>query len=353
MDTSRSYLTRREFLKGIGVAIASTAVPPWLKQEGIPRSNELTGAKKAALSPPASLGRIASWWQQAVRREPSPKAQVVAWKKRDDIIPLYEAVVGEAPWPTNPIWYRTDEGFIHSGYVQPVENQPNTEIISEVPAPGFWAQVCVPIAEARWKPAGPTVALKLYYGTVYRVVSASQDSRGDWWYRLKEGVTWGPGPYIPAWAARRIPPEELAPISPECTDKWIEIDREKQRLTCYEGERPVFSTAVSTGIPGLVTPKGNHRVLWKSHTSRMIGGEGADRYDLPGVAFPVYFTFAGAAIHGTYWHNDFGRRHSHGCVNVTNQTAQWIFRWTNPPVPYDEHTRKVKREDAATRIVVI
>ncbi len=66
------------------------------------------------------------------------------------------------------------------------------------------------------------------------------------------------------------------------------------------------------------TPRGEYELLRKSHTSYMIGGVGADHYDLPGVAFPSYFTRSAIAVHGTYWHNDYGRPRSHGCVNVSN-----------------------------------
>ena len=84
----------------------------------------------------------------------------------------------------------------------------------------------------------------------------------------------------------------------------------------------------------------------------MQGGEGSEEYDLPGVAFPVYFTWSGVAIHGTYWHNDYGRRHSHGCINVTNQAARWVFRWADPVAPYDAYTQKAE-PDTGTPVVVI
>jgi len=333
-------MNRREFIKSAGSALAGLARPyrpqPILELE----------------APPASLGRIATWWRQAVRSEPFPGADWVAWKTRDEVIPLYGAVAGEAPWPGNPIWYQTDGGFIHSGYVQPVENAPGAEVITEVTEPGFWSQVCVPIAEARWQPTSRYVGYKLYYGTVYRVVGAVADDDGNWWYQLKEGVTYAPGPYVPAWSVRRIPAEELAPISPGRSDKWIEINVATQTLTCFEGETAVFSTPISSGVGGTATPRGEHRMLYKRHTSRMVGGSGASYYDLPGVAFPVYFTWAAVAVHGTYWHNDFCRPHSHGCVNVTNQAAQWIFRWTDPVVPYSEYRVKAAPEEA-TRIVVV
>jgi hypothetical protein len=233
-----------------------------------------------------------------------------------------------------------------------VENTPSTEVVCAIAQPGFWAQVCVPIAEVRWQPAGRYVALKLYYGTVYRVVKAAADADGNWWYQLQEGVTYSPGPYVPAWSVRRVLREELAPISPGRSDKRIEINIAAQTLACLEGETTVFSTPISSGTAGADTPRGEYRVLYKRHTSRMTGGEEENRYDLPGVAFPTYFTRSAIAVHGTYWHNDFVRQHSHGCVNVPNSAAQWVFRWTDPVVPY-EAFRVDATPQEATRIVVI
>jgi hypothetical protein len=338
-------MNRREFIKHTGVALAWLALPCF----PIPDEPDEQSVSEA---PPAALGRIATWWRQAVRSEPSQGAEWTAWKTRDDIIPLYAAVAGEAPWPRNPTWYQTEGGFIHSGYVQPVENTPSTEVIPDVTEPGFWAQVCVPIAEARWQPGSSYARYKLYYGTVYRVVGATVDGDGNWWYRLKEGITYASGPYVPAWSVHRIPLKEVVPISPGRSDKWIEINIETQTLTCFEGKAAVFSTRISSGVGGLSTPRGEHHVLYKRYTRRMVGGSGDSYYDLPGVAFPVYFTRSAVAIHGTYWHNDFVRPHSHGCVNVTNQAAQWIFRWTDPVVPYDEYKMDAASE-AATRIVVV
>jgi lipoprotein-anchoring transpeptidase ErfK/SrfK len=84
----------------------------------------------------------------------------------------------------------------------------------------------------------------------------------------------------------------------------------------------------------------------------MIGTDPASPYDLPGVAFPVYFTYSGVATHGTYWHNDYGRRHSHGCVNVTNKAARWICRWAEPVLPYVEHEVR-SRPGEGTPVTVV
>lgn len=344
-------MNRREFLKCASATLASLALPrtPPVTDQF---ADQFAEQPEPAPLPATSLGRIATWWRQVVRSEPSRNAEWVTSKGRDEVVPLYAAVVGEAPWPDNPFWYQTDGGFIHSGYVQPVENTPSTEVFTEVAEPGFWAQVCVPIAEARWRPASRYARYKLYYGTIYRIVGATADADGNWWYQLQEGITYTPGPYVPAWSMRRIPPEEMSPISPGRSDKRIEISIDAQALTCFEGETAVFSTPISSGLPGTATPRGEHRVLYKRYTSRMTGGSGEGYYDLPGVAFPVYFTWSAVAIHGTYWHNDFVRRHSHGCVNVTNQAAQWIFRWAEPVAPYGERRVKAARGEG-TRIVVV
>ncbi len=333
---------RRDFLKLGGAALAGSALPRIHPPERLP-SNPA----------PAPLGRIATWWRQAIRVFPDPESELVAYKSRDDIIPLHGALEGGAPWPTNATWYQTSGGYIHSGYVQPVADSPSSEVIPEVSEPGFWAEVCVPIAEARWRPSSPYVRYKLYYGTVYRVVAAVQDEEEQWWYQLQEGVTWSPGPYVRASSLRRIPPEALAPISPGRTDKRIVINIEDQTLTCFEGENAVYGIRVATGLPGTATPKGEHTVLYKRHAQRMIGGTGSDHYDLPGIAFPVYFTWSGVAIHGTYWHNDYGRRHSHGCINVTNDAARWVFRWVDPVAPYSEFRVNADREGIVTPVSVV
>ncbi len=363
-------INRREFLKQSAVALT------WLALPSLARS----GLEWPSQDPPASLGRISTWVPQAIRSEPLPDARLVAWKSYDEIIPLYASLISKGPWPTNPIWYQTEGGFIHSGYVQPVEDTPAQEVVDPAEEGDFWAQVCVPIAEARSRPESPYVLRKLYYGTVYRVVAVAEDAQGRKWYQLREGFAYSPSAYVLASSLQPIPPEALTPISDRPSDelvralaaarrrrfyrlvevdeaadaiaarapeKRIEINLAEQSLTCFEDGRAVFTTLISSGIAGLVTPRGEFRVIYKRHTQRMVGPD----FDLPGVSFPTYFTPSGVAIHGTYWHNDYGRPHSHGCVNVTNEAARWIFRWSQPAVPYHLHTLVVPAGEG-TRIIV-
>ena len=328
---------RRDFLKLGSAALISFSLP---------RREE----KEPPLPPPSSLGRITTW-REAIRPEPKLPSAVLAYKKYDEIIPLQATVVGDAPWPSNPLWYQTTEGYIHSAFVQPVERQPSAGPAPITP-PGIWVQVSVPIAETRLKPGAPRVSRKIYYGTVYRAVDAVQDEAGQWWYRLQDGIAYSPGPYVQATSLRYLSPEALAPLAADRPDKKIVVELDKQLMTCFEGDTPVFAARTATGFGSNRTPRGEYEVLRKSHTSYMIGGVGRDHYDLPGVSFPSYFTRSAIAVHGTYWHNDYGRPRSHGCVNVLNDAAQFVFRWSSPAVPYDQHQILVKRGEG-TKVVVV
>jgi lipoprotein-anchoring transpeptidase ErfK/SrfK len=66
------------------------------------------------------------------------------------------------------------------------------------------------------------------------------------------------------------------------------------------------------------------------------GDVASNGYDLPGVPWICYITESGIALHGTFWHNDFGKVRSHGCVNLTPQAARWVYRWAQPYAPHDE-----------------
>ncbi len=99
------------------------------------------------------------------------------------------------------------------------------------------------------------------------------------------------------------------------------------------------------------SPTGWFHTFHKRPTFHMTGG--ADEFsvfDLPGVPWDSYLTDTGVAIHGTYWHNDFGHPHSHGCINMSIQDAKWIYRWTLPAVPPGE--RLILQPGVGTRVLV-
>ena len=111
--------------------------------------------------------------------------------------------------------------------------------------------------------------------------------------------------------------------------KWIDINLTTQSVVAYEGDWPVFSSLVSTGLPRTPTPPGTYKVFTKLVADDMRGGSVAtgDAYFLPQVPYVMYFLEGGYAIHGTYWHSNFGNPMSRGCVNLTPQNAKWLFDW--------------------------
>jgi lipoprotein-anchoring transpeptidase ErfK/SrfK len=67
------------------------------------------------------------------------------------------------------------------------------------------------------------------------------------------------------------------------------------------------------------------------------GDIASNGFDLPGVPWVLYITEGGISFHGTYWHNDYGIPHSHGCINMSPIAAKWFYRWSMPTVPPDKY----------------
>jgi lipoprotein-anchoring transpeptidase ErfK/SrfK len=114
----------------------------------------------------------------------------------------------------------------------------------------------------------------------------------------------------------------VPPPAPAHEDRWIDIDLTRQVLTAYEGSVPVRVVVVSTGLPQTPTPTGQFRIWAKLRYDDMYG----PNYYLPDVPYVMYF-YGGYGLHGTYWHNNFGRPMSHGCVNLPTSEAEWLFNW--------------------------
>jgi hypothetical protein len=126
--------------------------------------------------------------------------------------------------------------------------------------------------------------------------------------------------------------------------KWIDVSIRLQLLVAYEGKRPVFATLVSTGRGELGDPektdatvRGTFMIHAKHVSGTMDGDETAeDAFDLRDVPYIQYF-HEGYALHGAYWHDDFGKVRSHGCINIAPADAAWLFEWTDPQVPEGWH----------------
>jgi hypothetical protein len=125
--------------------------------------------------------------------------------------------------------------------------------------------------------------------------------------------------------------------------RWIDVSIENQLLVLWEGDRPVYATLVSSGKDGLGDPKrslstplGTFRIQQKHVTTTMDSTAADNEFELRDVPWVMYFK-GGYALHGAYWHDDFGRQRSHGCVNLSPIDARHVFEWSLPDVPEHWH----------------
>ena len=124
---------------------------------------------------------------------------------------------------------------------------------------------------------------------------------------------------------------------PTSSERWIEVDLSEQLVVAYDGVTPVRAFVVSTGVGSTPTVQGTFRIWAKIAMQDMRGGSRAagTYYHLKDVQNVQYF-HRGYGFHGTYWHDNYGTPMSHGCVNLTNEDAEWLFSWTSPTVPDDD-----------------
>jgi lipoprotein-anchoring transpeptidase ErfK/SrfK len=261
----------------------------------------------------------------------------------DVVMPITDITIGDEVPAYNRVWYNLDgQGYAHSGTVQPVQVRTNAPD-SEIPTSGRLAEVTVPFTDARWWAASQdATAYRLYYATTHWVTGRTVDDSGLPLYKIYDNLI-KRSYFVPAKHMRLVPSDELLPISSLISpqSKRIEVHLAEQVVIAYEYDRPVFMARAATGAHfsnGIfATPTGPHTVLYKSPTHHMASNNPAasNGYDLPGVPWISYITEDGLAFHGTYWHNDFGKPRSHGCINLSPQASRWIYLWTTPIVPPD------------------
>lgn len=107
---------------------------------------------------------------------------------------------------------------------------------------------------------------------------------------------------------------------------WVEVDLSEQALYVHEGERLVAGFRISSGAPGKDTRKGLFRIYAMYPSYPMWGPviDGVPEYWIPDVPWAMFF-HVDFAIHGAYWHDNFGAPQSHGCVNMNVNDAEWVY----------------------------
>ncbi len=353
-------LSRREFLQLAGAALGGLALG-WLRFANRERPF-IPDFPQPPDHPQGLLVRVAGR-QVDVRARPDDQAPIVGNRFRDQVLHVYEVIrPPNAPQFYNPVWYRVWGGYMHSAHLQEVEIRLN-DPWSYIPEGGQLCEVTVPYTTAyqrtrqgdwaRWRGS------RLYYSSTHWATGVEEGPDGQPWYRIVSELSETEVYYVPAIHLRPIPPEEWAPIASEVPPekKRIEVSIKEQILRAYEYDEVVFTARISSGIPNprldreelpTATPTGKYVIYSKmpsKHMGSVAGGEEVEDnggFSLPGVPWTCFFRNPGGyALHGTYWHNNFGVQMSHGCVNMRNADALWLFRWTTPVFdPTKIHSRR-------------
>jgi hypothetical protein len=312
------------------------------------------GINHALAAPPASQGRI-TYSGVPLYDAPSFKAKEIHLFGNDQVVNLEAEVEGDEGNPFNKAWYKVDAGYTYSGWLQPVETRFQKPVY-QIPAEGQLGEISVPMSETRLRPL--TYAkngYRLYYGSTHWVkrTIVTRDEKSIWYEIYDERVD--TSFFVPYYNMRLIPNEELTLLSPDVpeSEKLIHVDLPSQLVTAFEGDTMVFSSRCSSGSKGTYTPTGEFSTYHKGPSVHMDNQDEdvENHYDLPGVPWTSYFTSEAHAFHGTYWHNDYGRPRSHGCVNLPPENAKWIYRWRRPNVPVGEDYLHLPGEGTRVQIV--
>ena len=356
--------SRRDFLKLTGASLGSLA---FRRFDGIlpSSSRQFPEGEK--------LGRVSvypNYYTTPVKTEPYPAAPTVRDLPEDALVVWLREVVGGAK-SASKRWVETPEGYIYTPDLQPVHNLPNipTGAMPEGKA-CFWAEVTVPYvdlqianppARAGWYKDSIDHGFtpRLYYGQIVWIDQVTATATGQSLYRFNEKYGYGDAFWVDATGLYPLTPEDIAPIHPDVdpVQKHILINTTYQTLSAFEGEREIFFCRISTGYDSesYFTPPGSYNPHRKLFSIPMSGSaaDGRSGYDTPAVAWTFFMNGDGIAIHSTFWHNDFGTRRSHGCVNVCAEDAKWLFRWTTPYVSLDEQEISLDWPDHGTVVNVV
>lgn len=355
-------ISRRDFLKLAGVGLGAMALRPYY----LPKLGALYAPKRLPQFPTSEIiGRVTDP-DVDLRNRPTndPGLNTSIGKLgADTLVEWNREVIGNVIGGlANQRYVETPQGYVYGSVVQPTRNLPNVPL-NEMPAgqAGFWAEITVPYVELTLEGivASPWLQSniennfppRLYYSQVVWIDQIRQ-TNGFVEYRWNEdgfGHGYGYGSYgelfwFDGAAAKVLTEEEMLPISPDFNpdEKTISVDLDYQILSCFEGKNEVFFCRISSGkaydptsgqiSDEFATPAGNLITHWKIVSKNMTAGSAQAGYSTPAVPWNTFISGEGIAIHGAFWHNAFGEKRSHGCINVTPENAKWIFRWTTPYV---------------------
>ena len=311
--------TRRDFLKfsllGLG---ASAFISPEEEQISALKPRLMLVGNKAGVS---------------IYKEPDESSVILYQRQYNEIINVYEEVIGPNGPAWNPVWYRCWGGYVYSGFLYEVKYEYN-HLSEPKRASGQLAEVTVPYTRSMffqyfegWEPLW-----LFYYRSTHWVTDVIEGPDKRPWYQVEDelGHTKTAVPYE---HLRLIPDEEFEPIRPEVApeSKFIDISLTHQQLRAYEDDEVVYECKISSGFP---TGEGKYAIKTKMPSKHM--GDAILTSDIRqriwmGVPWTSFFEMEiGLALHGTFWHTNFGTPMSAGFINMDNDDAKWIYRWTFP-----------------------
>lgn len=301
------------------------------------------------------------WWQQTDKNK-APNVTLAELEKEADgtvakrmVKGFFVAVDKSFGW-NNRSWYKTTAGLVAPSdrmYIVKPPASHGIDVPEGAKQVGFIISsksskfevdteqktVKVKGPAPRFTAAGLTGVEATVKSVVYR-----QTTEG-WWMKAVDMTFTEPGP----------PPADLAK-----GEKWIDVNLTRKTLLAIEGDKPVYAALVSPGRKSTnkakdhSTVQGTFRIREK-HIAVTMDGDGTAAGDLPysieDVPYVAYFE-GSYALHGAFWHNNFGREMSHGCVNLSPLDAKKIFFWVEPKLPRGLHAVWSSKENRGTIVVI-
>ena len=359
----RNYLSRRDFIKLAGLGLGAMAFNRVSPHDIDYRWDIFSQPKRLQQFPgSAIIGRVCEPDIDIRNRPTNDPNQNTSIGKlgADSLVEWNREVVGNVIGGlTNQRYVETPQGYVYGSVVQPTKNLPNTPVTELPNGQGFWGEVTVPYVDLAHEGIVASPWLqdhinfnfppRLYYGQVVWIDQV-RTNNGFPEYRWNEdanGRGYGYGGYgeffwADGAAFKIITEADVTTIAPEVdpNEKTISVNLDYQTLSCFEGGREVFFCRISSGkrydpvtgevVDTYATPAGTLMTYWKIVSKNMTAGNEGSGYSTPAVPWCTFIASGGVAIHGAFWHNAFGERRSHGCINVTPEDAKWIFRWSMP-----------------------
>jgi hypothetical protein len=229
--------------------------------------------------------------------------------------PLFRTVAGEYLRQDDVRWAAASA---LSGFFPDPAGAPWPYAFVAVPVADVWAE---PPPRRSWEAARRS-GERLPHYVVVRV-----EEQGERWVRVGEER------FVRRADVRLFRPQPRPDgVGPD--ERWFDVDLTEQVFAAYEGDVPRFVTLTSAGR-GTLTREGSFRIFRAAGTQTMRGipiGDGRRTYEVRDVPWVLFFD-GDRAIHGAFWHDEFGTARSHGCVNLAPAAARWVFGFAQPAVP--------------------